>query len=62
MKNSYSYGWTDPRMPNFVPNHERTIWLNITKDYDSFVEFNQVNIHNDQIHGVKDADTDSERV
>jgi hypothetical protein len=62
----YSYGWSDPRAytqtvkhsPTYT--HTRSILLELEHDpYTSTIKHNTVTVHNDHIHGVTNAATDS---
>lgn len=53
----YSFGWTDPVAYDYKakpirPTHTRTVWIDMTREPNGFVEFNQTSMHNDEIHGV----------
>jgi hypothetical protein len=61
----YNYGWSDPRSYTQTikyptePTHTRTLYFELDTSKSTF---SQVIVHNDKIHGAKDAFTDSERV
>jgi hypothetical protein len=55
----YNFGWSDisyGAVP-VEPTHTRTLYSELNTS-----TFSQVIVHNDKIHGAKDAFTDSERV
>ncbi len=55
----YNFGWSDisyGAVP-VEPTHTRTLYFELNTS-----TFSQVIVHNDKIHGAKDAFTDSERV
>jgi hypothetical protein len=64
----YNWGWSDPRAYNYnatptEPTHTRTLMFELINDpYTSTIKHNMVIVHNDQIHGVTNGDTNSERV
>ena len=58
----YNFGWSDMKMTTHTnapmkPTHTRTLYFELNTS-----TFSQVIVHNDKIHGAKDAFTDSERV
>lgn len=60
----YNWGWSDMRATNYgaaptEPTHTRTLYFELNTSKSTF---SQVIVHNDKIHGAKDAFTDSERV
>jgi len=57
----YNWGWSDisyGAVP-VEPSHTRTLYFELNTSKSTF---SQVIVHNDKIHGAKDAFTDSERV
>lgn len=57
----YNFGWSDisyGAVP-VEPSHTRTLYFELNTSKSTF---SQVIVHNDKIHGAKDAFTDSERV
>lgn len=64
----YNYGWSDPRsytqtIKTTSYTHTRTIVLELINDpHTSTIKHNTVAIHNDDIHGVINGNTNSERV
>ena len=53
----YNFGWSDisyGAVP-MEPTHTRTAYFELINDYPYTSTFSQVIVHNDQIHGVKDA-------
>ena len=62
----YNFGWSDisyGAVP-VEPSHTRTLYFELINDAGNphTNVFNQVIVHNDKIHGAKDAFTDSECV